>query len=158
MQRWADALRVAHYPPERNRVQAHVTLFHALRPTMRDEVCAMLAGMGGSYAPVAAYLDGIMDLGTGTALAITSPGMMALRARMAEHLHGMLTAQDMAEPRLHITVQNKVSRNAARALQKYLSGWLEPRRFVFTGLAVHRYRGSSWENAGQWSFRGCEKA
>ncbi|MFN3424739.1 MAG: 2'-5' RNA ligase family protein [Novosphingobium meiothermophilum] len=158
IQRWANALRDAHYPPERNRVEAHVTLFYALRPAMRDEVRAMLAGMAAVHAPVTAQLDGVRDLGSGTALAIRSPGMMALRARMAERLHGMLTAQDIAEPRLHITIQNKVSRSAARALQKYLSGWLEPRRFTFTGLAAHHYLHGTWENAGQWSFRGREKA
>ena len=29
---WADGLRRAHFPPERNQVRAHVTLFHALPP------------------------------------------------------------------------------------------------------------------------------
>ena len=34
---WADALRRAHFPPERNYLQAHVTLFHALPPFVEDE-------------------------------------------------------------------------------------------------------------------------
>lgn len=158
IQRWADTLRGAHYPADRNRVRAHVTLFHALMPSMQREVHAMLAEIASTHAPVAARLNGVLDLGSGTALAVHSPGLLALRARMAERLHGTLSAQDEGEPRLHITIQNKVVRLAARALQSELARRLEPRRFAFTGLALHHYRGGPWENAGHWSFRGREKA
>mgnify|MGYP004351873915 CR=1 FL=1 len=30
LHRWATALRTEHFPPERNYLEAHVTLFHAL--------------------------------------------------------------------------------------------------------------------------------
>ena len=40
---WAEGLRRQHYPPERNRVRAHVTLFHALPPSVEDEVRRLLA-------------------------------------------------------------------------------------------------------------------
>ena len=30
LHRWATELRRAHFPPERNLLEAHVTLFHAL--------------------------------------------------------------------------------------------------------------------------------
>ena len=34
----ADGLRRAHFPPERNKLAAHVTLFHALAPSLREEL------------------------------------------------------------------------------------------------------------------------
>ena len=39
---WADGLRRAHFPPERNWLPAHITLFHHLPPSLLDEVAARL--------------------------------------------------------------------------------------------------------------------
>jgi len=152
--RWADSLRRAHYPPERNHLAAHVTLFHALAPSLQRELPAVLAGIAASYAPPAAKLDGLMNLGTGTALAITSPSMLAIRAELADMFHGALTAQDAHPPRLHITIQNKVAPAAARALQRTLQAGFAVRPFAFKGLGLHRYCNPHWETVGSWPFRG----
>lgn len=154
LHRWATRLRSTHYPPERNVLEAHVTLFHALPPGAEAELSGRLAGMTAEYAPVAALLDGIMSLGGGTALRLVSPGMLMLRRQLAEELHGLLSAQDQAEPRLHITIQNKVSNRVAKELQMALMAQIEPREFRFTGLAMHRYRGGPWDLVRRWPFRG----
>ena len=73
---------------------------------------------------------------------------------MAEHFRGLLTPQDKHEPRLHATIQNKVSARAATALQAELASTLRPRHFRFAGLALHRYRDGLWEFVKRWSFRG----
>ncbi len=151
---FADALRREHYPPERNRLAAHVTLFHAFAPSLREELKRVLARAAGDHAPPAAVLDGIMDLGSGTALAIRSSAMLAIREAIAEHFHGALTAQDRHEPRLHITVQNKVTPQAAKALQRALEQSLAPRRFAFPALGLHLYRETHWDTLGTWKFRG----
>lgn len=151
---WADALRRAHYPPERNKLAAHVTLFHAFAPSLRDELPRVLSRLAGEFATPPARLGGTMDLGSGTALAIECPGMLAIRRAIAEHFHGMLTVQDQHEPRLHITIQNKVSRAAARALQAELSATIVPRNFVFPALGLHLYRETHWDALGRWPFRG----
>ena len=154
LQAWANALRRAHYPPGRNRVHAHVTLFRALPPSCEDELRERLAAAARDRPPVAARLEGAMSLGPGTALRITSPDMLALRRDLADRLHGLLTPQDEPEPRLHVTVQNKVSSPEARALQARLADEMEHRDFRFSGLALHRYRGGPWEPVKRWSFRG----
>jgi len=151
---WADGLRRAHFPPERNHLAAHVTLFHAFAPSLREELRPLLADLAARHAPPPARLSGLMNLGRGTALALESPAMLALRALIAEHFHGALTAQDRHPPRLHITIQNKVAPEAARALQAELAPGLQPRDFAFTGLGLHIYRGGPWEAAGRWPFRG----
>lgn len=152
--RWADGLRRAHFPAERNHLSAHVTLFHAFAPSLREELRPLLAGMAAAHAPVAGRVTGLMNLGRGTAIALDSPGMLALRQSIADRFHGALTAQDRHPPRLHITVQNKVTAEAARALQAELGPQVAPRDFAFPGLALHIYRGGPWEAAGQWPFRG----
>lgn len=151
---WADALRRAHFPPERNHLSAHVTLFHAFAPSLRDELKLLLAGLAGERAPVAARVTGLMNLGRGTAISLDSPGMLALREEIADRFHGALTAQDQHPPRLHVTIQNKVAPEAAKALQRDLHDAIRPRDFTFVGLALHSYLGGPWERAGIWPFRG----
>ena len=153
---WANGLRRTHYPPERNFLPAHVTLFHAFAPSLRAEILALAPRIAGRFAAPRARLDGVMPLGRGTALAISSPQMLGIRACIADHFHGSLTAQDKHPPRLHITVQNKVSIQEAKALQERLIQQISPREFTFFGLALHLYLGGPWERLAQWKFRGKE--
>jgi len=104
---WADGLRRAHFPPERNWLEAHVTLFHAFAPSLREELRTVLRDHAAAHPPQDAWITGLMNLGKGTALAIRSPGMVAIREEIADRFHGALTAQDRHPIRLHITVQNK---------------------------------------------------
>jgi hypothetical protein len=150
----AEGLRRAHYPAELNRVPAHVTLLRALPPFLEAEARQHLAGLAAELPPPSARLTGVMDLGTGTALGIESVAMLEVRAMIAGHFHGMLTLQDEGVPRLHATVQNKVARVEARALQAALAPAIRDERFAFTALLLHRYEGGRWEAAGRWAFRG----
>ena len=155
---WSNGLRAQYFPPERNWLKAHVTLFHSFAPSLRDELPRFLARIAGEFAPPEAEQSGLMDLGTGTALAIRSPGLLAIRERIAEHYWAMLTSQDQGGKRLHITIQNKVARRAALALQAELGPRLQVRSFAFTGLGLHIYRNPHWEAVGVWKFRGKERA
>lgn len=150
----AEALRRAHYPAERNQVPAHVTLLHALPPFVEDEARGLLGTLSAELPPPPAMLSGVMDLGTGSALALESPALLDVRAMVAAHFHGMLTLQDQGVPRLHVTVQNKVLRAEAKALQAALGPAIRPERFAFAALALHRYCDGRWQAAGRWPFRG----
>ena len=150
---WADGLRTAHFPPERNKIRAHVTLFNALPPSVEDEVRRLLARHSAAPPPNA-QITAIMPLGGGTAFAIESAAISAIHAELVESFHGVLTAQDGGRRKLHVTVQNKVSGAAAKALQADLARDFRPRSFAFAALELHRYRGGPWENAGTWPFRG----
>jgi len=77
---------------------------------------------------------------------------------LAEHFHGLLTDQDAGGKRLHITVQNKVSSKAAKALQAELAPQVEERAFAFRGLAIHRYEGGPWTLVDDVNFRGGARA
>ncbi|MES2493110.1 MAG: 2'-5' RNA ligase family protein [Pseudomonadota bacterium] len=153
---WADALRRAHFPPERNHLSAHVTLFHAFAPSLREELRPLLARICAQHAPPRARISGLMNLGRGTAIALDSPDMLAIRAAIADHFHGALTAQDTHPPRLHVTVQNKVTAAEASTLQRELATSIPQRSFAFAGLGLHLYRGGPWEAVAKWKFRGKE--
>lgn len=150
---WADGLRRAHFPPERNKIRAHVTLFNALPPSVEDEVRRLLARHAAA-APPPARITGVMPLGGGTAFAIESTAISAIHAELVESFHGVLTAQDGGRRKLHVTIQNKVTSTQAKALQAELASDFRPRSFAFAGLELYRYRGGPWDDAGSWPFRG----
>ena len=128
---WADGLRRAHFPPERNKVRAHVTLFHALPPSSEAEVRRLVARIAVEEAAPKARITGLMSLGNGTAFAIHSAALSAIHETLRETLHGVLTAQDRAKRKLHVTIQNKVAAAEAKALQAELERTFTPRDFAF---------------------------
>lgn len=150
---WADGLRRAHFPPERNVISAHLTLFHHLPPSMLAEIAGHLKRLCAAPPPPARLTD-VMLLGRGVAFRVESPALMEMRDALADAFTGLLTPQDQARPRLHITVQNKVAPDTARALADTLRAQFEPRPLGIIGLAAWHYRGGPWDLAMQAKFRG----
>jgi hypothetical protein len=64
----------------------------------------------------------------------------------------LLTPQDKAGWRPHITIQNKVAPQEARALLTLLDGDFAGHRLDIAGLAIWRYLGGPWEPVGAWRF------
>jgi 2'-5' RNA ligase superfamily len=153
-QAWANALRAEHFPPERNYLQAHITLFHHLPPGHWPEIKTRLASLAHELAAPDAWLREVMFLGRGVAYRIECPDLLAMREELAVALQGLLTPQDQAKPRLHITVQNKVEPVIAKALFAELSAGFEPRSLEINGLAAHFYRSGPWEPIQSWKFSG----
>lgn len=150
---WADALRREHYPADRNRLRAHVTLFHALPPSAEGEVRRLLGELAKQVAP-AARITGIWNMGKGTAFDVESPGMIELHTLMQERFAGIMTVQDDRKLRLHITVQNKVSYEEARELQKELKVSFKPREFRFRGFGLYAWEEGLWRPIAEYPFRG----
>jgi len=144
-QAFFDAQRRTHFPPERNQLAAHLTMFHHLPPTLAPELRQrLIAETRGVSAPVARIAD-VMSLGRGVAYRIDSAELAALRARLADAFAGLLTPQDAGGWRAHVTVQNKVEPAVARALLAALRGEFRPRPVAIAGLAAWWYRGGPWE-------------
>lgn len=150
---WLQELRRAHYPPERNRVPAHLTLFRHLPPSVEPELGRRLAGYAAAPPP-GARLAGVMDLGEGTALRVESDQLEDIRYDLALALRGLLTPQDMAPWHPHVTIQNKVVRREARRLQARLRATFQPQPLAIRALALWRYRGGPWEAVRTYPFRG----
>lgn len=153
-QRYFDDLRTEHFPPERNYLGAHITLFHHLPPSALAELDGVIRRLTAELSAPAAALSEVYSLGKGVAFRIDSPDLLAIRARIADHFTGMLTAQDRGTPRLHITVQNKVAPQVARALLVDLAAGFTPRALAIRGLAAYHYRGGPWETAFVRNFHG----
>ena len=149
---WLQELRRIHYPPERNRVPAHLTLFRQLPPSLEAELSARLAAATAARPP-RAVVAGIVDLGEGTAFRVESEELARIRGALAEAFHGLLTPQDISPWRPHITIQNKVAPREARRLQQQLRATFEPRPLAIRALATWRYLGGPWEPLKTHSFR-----
>ncbi|TDH62833.1 2'-5' RNA ligase family protein [Dankookia rubra] len=144
-QAWLESMRRAHFPPARNLVPAHVTLFHALPGEHAKEIQGVLAAEAAALPPSRVRVGPARSLGRGVALEIGAPVVSTLRERLAERWRPWLTAQDRQRWRPHATVQNKVSPDQARALLLALSAMLPAREARAETLLLWRYRGGPWE-------------
>jgi hypothetical protein len=142
---WFDALRRRHFPPERNQLDAHLTMFHHLAPSLEAELKHRLMGETRGMKAPAARLAGLISLGAGVAFRIESPELADIRERLADAFAPMLTPQDRAGWRPHVTIQNKVAPTEAKALLRALAADFSPRPVSIAGLASWRYRGGPWE-------------
>lgn len=154
---WANGLRRTHFPPERNVVPAHITLFHHLPPGVAGELNGLLADMVQTMPPVQARIDRLVSLGRGIALGVECPELLALRATLAERFACLLTPQDAARPRLHITIQNKVTPDKARETLTQLQAGFAPRAITIAALCTWYYRGGPWEPLARHPFRGAAR-
>jgi 2'-5' RNA ligase len=144
-QAWFDALRREHFPPERNQLDAHLTLFHHLPPSAESELKHRLTQATRGLRAPTARAAGLMSLGRGVAFRIEAPALTAIRRDLCEAFSGLLTPQDAGGWRPHVTIQNKVSPSVAKLLLAALSREFRPRDVEITGLATWWYRGGPWE-------------
>ncbi|PZU61027.1 MAG: hypothetical protein DI547_00875 [Sphingobium sp.] len=149
---WADGQRRACFPPERNHVPAHITLFHHLPPSVLPELLERLSRICAEPCPPA-RLTGVISLGRGVAYRVESAGLAAIRGELAEASHGLLVPQDAVPPRLHITIQNKVEPGEASVLYATLARTFRPRPLAIAGIAVWRYLDGPWEAVREMRFR-----
>jgi hypothetical protein len=150
---WLNDLRRRHYPAERNRVPAHLTMLHAVAPSAEAELRQILRTMS-EERPPQARVAGVKNLGGGVAFRIASEELDAIRAEIALRLRGLLTAQDSAGWSAHVTIQNKVPPRDAKALVQALGHGFTGRPIRISGLGLHRYLGGPWETLRTFAFRG----
>ncbi|MEO6360166.1 MAG: 2'-5' RNA ligase family protein [Sphingomicrobium sp.] len=150
---WLNDLRRRHFPPDRNQLDAHLTMFHALPPSSERELRSRLGALANSPPPYAA-IAGLMNLGGGVAYRIISDDLERIREQLAEGLHGLLSAQDSGGWRPHVTIQNKVAPRAARELMHQLEMGFRSRPLAISGLGLHLYLGGPWKQLAIYGFRG----
>lgn len=150
-----NALRIAHFPPERNHIPAHITLFHALPGNERAAIEAILEKEAAAFDPFLLTTSGLKLLGRGNAAAfmLESRAANELRGKLAKRFWDWLKPQDQHHAfRPHITVQNKVSIETAQTLLAHLNTNFQPRDITAIGMDLWIYRGGPWEYVRGFSF------
>lgn len=87
---------------------------------------------------------GLRSLGRGVAISFASPELVTLRQSLAREWADWLTPQDCARIAPHVTIQNKVSPEAARRLLDALTAEFQPRVVRGLGLNLWHYLGGPW--------------
>lgn len=149
---WLNGLRLRHYPADRNRVPAHLTLFRSLPPSAESEIRRSVANAAAMPGP-RAEISGVMDLDTGVALRVCSPQLETIRDELRYDFHGLLSAQDTGRWTPHVTVQNKAEPKIARELYREMQSGFEVRPLKITGLRIVRYVEGEWEPLAGYRFR-----
>jgi len=147
-----DRLRELYFPPERNYLSAHLTLFHKLPGEHQAVISADLQELCLHQTPFTLNATGLRSLGRGVAYELSSPKLMALRRGLAERWGPWLGAQDCQGFKPHVTVQNKVSPERAQALYEQLRATFSPFEVEGLGLSLWRYLDGPWEPAGTYLF------
>lgn len=148
-----EHLRQTHFPPERNFVAAHITLFHHLPGTKVAEIERRLKSETRSMPAFEARVAGFRNLGRGTALRIQSPALLDVRAALADAFAFWLIPQDRQVFTPHVTIQNKVEPCSAKALIDSLTPAFLPWTFRIEGLTLWRYLGGPWQKLRDFRFR-----
>lgn len=149
-----DRLRELYFPPERNYLSAHLTLFHKLPGEHQAAISADLQELCLHQPPFTLNTSGLRFLGRGVAYELSSPKLLTLRRGLAERWSTWLGRQDRQGFRPHVTVQNKVSPERARTLRERLQAGFSPFEVRGAGLSLWRYLDGPWEPAGTYLFAG----
>jgi len=142
-----DGLRKLHFPPERNFLPAHLTMFHRLSSAQT----ARLDDFEVPDGPVPIHMGPPILLGSGVAIRIRSPELERLRTTARQAMGGEFSKQDSQGWRPHVTIQNKVSAEAAKELYQTIQISSDLIGSV-TGLLLWEYLGGPWQMARRFSF------
>jgi 2'-5' RNA ligase len=146
-----NTLRKEHFPPERNFLAAHLTLFHKLPGEQEVLIKQTLREISSRPALPLAFSN-LRFLGKGVAVNVESSELIELRKKLATTWQHWLEAQDKQSFKPHVTVQNKVTPDEATALLEHLQKTWTPLTGKGTGLLLWRYLGGPWELVEQFSF------
>jgi 2'-5' RNA ligase len=137
-----DLLRRRYFPRDINFIPAHLTLFHALTDEQVSRLPSACPSPAGQSIPLQFVRPTL--IGRGVAIAIARGELSDLHVRMIEALGHGLTRQDRRPFRPHVTIQDKVTREAARATFSEVANGFSPWAGAGIGLDVWRYLGGQW--------------
>jgi len=148
-----NELRQAHYPPARNLVPAHVTLFYRLPGGNGREIGALLAQTTSGQKRFAVSVGDVKELERGVAIFLHSPQLSALRGELAAEWWPWLTDQDRLPFRPHVTITNNLGAGEARRMRESIAATFHAPAMRAVGLHLWRYRNGPWESERLFPFR-----
>src|SRR3712207_3829449 len=94
-----DAQRRRYFPPERNFIPAHLTLFHALPGEHLQSIQQDIDELASAAKPFIMDVTGLRSLGRGVAYTLASPQLTDVRRRFALKWNDWLKPQDRQKDR-----------------------------------------------------------
>ncbi|WP_412468570.1 2'-5' RNA ligase family protein [Pedobacter sp. KLB.chiD] len=134
--------RQAHFPPEKNFLEAHLMVFHHLPSDA--ETISFLKGF--KFPRFTAEVTGLMKLGRGLAYRVECAEMQQLHRLLSRRFLQVLNAQDKQGYRPHVTIQNKVSPETASRLYDELNTEWAAFSVGINAMQVFSYLGGPWRH------------
>jgi 2'-5' RNA ligase len=150
-QTYFNQLREAHFPPERNYLAAHLTLFHHLpphQPQIIDDIKLLVQ----QNTTLTLQVTEVKSIGNGVAYQLDCPLLLQLHKQLQQQWFDWLTPQDRQKLWPHVTVQNKVSPEQARMLKAQLTEEFEPFTATGLGLSLFEYQNGPWKFISSFDF------
>lgn len=145
-----EEMRQRYFPPERNQVPAHLSLFHSL-PDI-EEISSTLASEAATTKAFPMMVNGLRSLGRGVAYTLAAPEIMSLHRELSLSFATQLTPQDKQKFQPHVVIQNKTTGEEARTLLALLQASFVAFPVQAEGLILWHYRNGPWELARHFEF------
>lgn len=152
-QQFFNTLRRRHFPPERNYLDAHLTLFHHLpynEPQIIDDIKIAVNTCNALLLKVTE----IKSIGNGVAYKLECTKLQQLHKHLQLKWEQWLIPQDRQKLWPHITVQNKVDAAQAMLLKAELEQTFKPFEATGVGLSLFEYQGGPWKYINHFPFTG----
>ena len=148
-QAFFDGQRRLYFPPERNVLAAHLTLFHQLP----DDSAAPAYLESLLITPFEMEVTDLMHLGAGVAYELRSAELLQLHGKISKHFQPALIPQDRQRFKPHVVIQNKVTPEDSKRLLNELKNNF--RRFAVSaaGLDLWEYMGGPWRHSFGCAFK-----
>lgn len=152
-QQYFNALRQEHFSPERNYLDAHLTLFHHL-PAGETQIIQSITNLVSQHAPMKLQVTGVKSIGNGVAFAMECAALQTMHKELQQQWEMWLIPQDRQKLWPHITIQNKVHPDKAKELKQQLEQAFTPFEVTGTGLSLFEYHGGPWKFVREFEFAG----
>ena len=137
-----NTLRKKHFPPSRNFIDAHLTLFHSL--PNENEIVVFVKDLCEQQTPFELIIKEVVSIGKGVAYKVESSQLMHLHKMLQQKWQPFLSLQDRQKLWPHITVQNKVTIEEVKHLLYELKTGFTPLTTLATGLQLWAYLNGPW--------------
>ncbi|MBB3969122.1 2'-5' RNA ligase family protein [Mucilaginibacter phyllosphaerae] len=152
-QQFFNDLRKQYFPADRNFLDAHLMLFHQL-PPHEPKIMEDIETIVQKHQNISLQVSGLSSIGNGVAYKIESGPLQQLHKQLQVLWAQWLIPQDKNKLWPHITIQNKVKPDAAKALLNHLSAGFIPFAMQGTGLSLWEYQGGPWQFVQEFNFTG----
>jgi len=135
--------RKQHFPPERNYLDAHLTLFHNL-PSEEPAIISDIKQICDDTNAFELEVSAIVSIGNGVAYKVQSPELQLIHLQLQKTWKHWLIPQDQQKLWPHITIQNKTDANTANQLINTLKVDFKPFNITALGFNLWAYKGGPW--------------
>jgi 2'-5' RNA ligase len=139
-----NSLRITYFPPERNVLSAHLTLFHHL-PANETKIEEDALRLSQAQTVFTLRVAGIVSIGKGVAYKLESSALLKIHGDLQKRWQAYLTPQDKQKLWPHVTVQNKVAPMLAKQTLEGLKPSFQPFNAYGLGLELWSYEGGPWK-------------